>query len=152
MILGLFALGSAASGLVFGSRRFGSSFVTRLVVGAACMFVLELPLLVVRPLWGLAVVMVVAGMATAPTLITSMGLAQRLVPTAMLNEGMTVVLTGLVVGVSAGSAVAGAAVERLGAHEAYAVPVLAGLLALLIALAGRSRLARADGAPAPPRG
>jgi len=144
VMLALFALGSAASGVVFGTRVFRSSIVTRLVVGTAGMFVLELPVLFVDGLWPLAVVMAVAGVATAPTLITSMGLAQRLVPTAMLNEGMTIVLTGLIVGISAGSALGGAAVERLGAHEAYLVPVLAGLGALLTALAGWRRLARAD--------
>ncbi len=69
--------------------------------------------------------MLVAGIATAPTLITSMALAQRLVPVAMLNEGMTVVLTGLVVGVSAGSAISGVAIEALGPTRAYVVPVLA---------------------------
>jgi len=144
VMLGLFALGSAASGLVFGTRTIRSSVVTRLVAGAAGMFLLELPVLLFHGLWPLAVVMAVAGIATAPTLITSMALAQRLVPTAMLNEGMTIILTGLLVGISAGSALGGAAVERLGAHQAYAVPVLAGLLGLLVALAGWRRLANAD--------
>ncbi|MEO7058734.1 MAG: MFS transporter [Lapillicoccus sp.] len=144
VILGLFALGSAVSGLFFGLRSFRSSIVARLVVGVGLMFLLEIPVLLATNLWALAAVMAVAGIATAPTLITSMGLAQRLVPTAMLNEGMTIVLTGLLVGISAGSAVGGAAVERYGAHPAYLVPVAAGAGALVIALLGWRALARAD--------
>lgn len=144
VILGFFALGSAASGLVFGLRTFSSGIVTRLVIGVTLMFLLELPVLLATNLWVLAAVMTVAGIATAPTLITSMGLAQRLVPPAMINEGMTIVLTGLIVGVAARSAVGGAAVERLGAHTAYLVPVVAGFGALVIALVGWRTLARAD--------
>lgn len=144
VILGLFALGSAVSGLVFGLRTFRSGITTRLVIGVALMFLLELPVLLATDLRVLAAVMAVAGIATAPTLITSIGLAQRLVPTAMLNEGMTVVLTGLIIGISAGSAVGGAAVERLGAHPAYLVPVVAGLGALVIALVSWRTLRRAD--------
>lgn len=155
VVLGLFALGSAASGLAFGTRRFRSGVVTRLLVGVGLMALLEVPVLLVSgSLWALAGVMLVAGVATAPTLITSMGLAQRLVPPAMLNEGMTVVLTGLVVGVSGGSALGGAAVEALGPRPAYAVPVLASVVALVLALLGSRSLARAeravgDAGPAP---
>lgn len=151
VVLGLFALGSAVSGLVFGARRFRSSIVRRLLVGVTLMFLLELPvLLAAGHLPVLAGVMLVAGCATAPTLITSMALAQRLVPVAMLNEGMTVVLTGLVVGVSAGSAVSGVAIEALGPTRAYVVPVLASVGALLVALAGHRALARAVTATEPP--
>jgi len=145
VVLGLFALGSAVSGLVFGTRTFSSGVVTRLVIGVTLMALLELPvLLAAGNLWTLAVVMLVAGVATAPTLITSMGLAQRLVPPAMLNEGMTVVLTGLVVGVSSGSALGGAAVEALGPRPAYVVPVLAGVGAVVLALLGARSLVRAE--------
>ena len=150
VVLALFALGSAVSGVVFGTRTFRSGLVTRLVIGVALMFVLEVPVLLLADHLGLlAVAMLVAGVATAPTLITSMSLAQRLVPTAMLNEGMTVVLTGLIVGISVGSAGSGAAVERFGPQPAYAVSVAAGLGALLIALVGWRSLARAERATAP---
>ncbi|MDQ2756306.1 MAG: MFS transporter [Actinomycetota bacterium] len=145
VVLGLFALGSAVSGLVFGTRRFRSGVVTQLVVGVGLMALLELPVILASAhLWSLAAVMLVAGVATAPTLITSMGLAQRLVPPAMLNEGMTVVLTGLVVGVSSGSALGGAAVEALGPRQAYAVPVVAGVGAFVLALLGARSLVRAE--------
>jgi predicted MFS family arabinose efflux permease len=76
--------------------------------------------------------MFVAGSATAPMLITSLSLAQRLVPAALVTEGMAVAITGILIGISGGSAVGGGAIEAWGAQPAYAVPVVCGALALVI--------------------
>jgi predicted MFS family arabinose efflux permease len=138
VILGGFALGSTMAGIVFGSRVFRSTLTRRLMLAATAMFVLEAPALLVDGLWPLAVVMFVAGSATAPMLITSLSLAQRLVPGALVTEGMAVAITGILIGISAGSAVGGWAIEAWGAQTAYAVPVASGGLALaLIALRHR---------------
>ena len=144
VVLGAFALGSTLSGLVFGSRSFRSSMTSRLLVAAAAMVVLELPALVVPGVWPLVAVMFVAGSATAPMLITSLSLAQRLVPPALVTEGMAVAVTGILVGIAAGSALGGWAVEAWGAQRAYLVPVLAGAVAVVVVLARRHRLAAAE--------
>ncbi len=144
VVLGAFALGSTLAGIVFGSRVFRSTLTRRLVIAATGMFVLEVPALLVDGLWPLAVVMFVAGSATAPMLITSLSMAQRLVPKALVTEGMAVAITGILLGISAGSAVGGWAIEAWGAQVAYAVPVVSGGLALaLIALRSR-HLERAE--------
>jgi predicted MFS family arabinose efflux permease len=74
-------------------------------------------------------------------LITALTLAQRLVPPALITEGMAVAVTGILVGISAGTAIGGVLVEAIGAHPAYALPVAAAAIAALIAYAGRSRIA-----------
>ena len=154
VVLGGFALGSTIAGIVFGTRIFRSTLTRRLAVAAGAMFVLEVPALFAGGLWPLAVIMVVAGSATAPMLITSLSLAQKLVPRALVTEGMAVAVTGILIGISAGSAVAGWAIEAWGAQRAYAVPVAAGALALLVILARVRRLEGAElagtGIPAPP--
>ena len=132
VILGAFALGSTLAGIVFGSTVFRMTMTRRLLLAATGMFVLEIPALLVGGLWPLVVVMFVAGSATAPMLITSLSLAQRLVPAALVTEGMAVAITGILIGISGGSAVGGWAIEAWGAQRAYAVPVLAGALALAI--------------------
>lgn len=153
VILGGFALGSTLAGIVFGSRVFRSSMTRRLVLAAAAMFVLEVPALLVDGLWPLAVVMVVAGSATAPMLITSLSLAQRLVPQALVTEGMAVAITGILIGISAGSAVGGWAIEAWGAQAAYAVPVVSGGLALALVAVRYRHLERSElaGAAEPAR-
>ncbi|PRY55682.1 hypothetical protein BCF74_12266 [Knoellia remsis] len=147
VILGAFALGSAISAIVFGSRTFTGSIARRFVVCAAAMFVLELPVLFIDSLWGLAAMMLIAGSATAPTLITGMTLVQHLVPRAFITEGMAVAITGLLVGLASGTALAGMLVDAWGAHETFALPVAAALLATLIAAAWGRTIGRATRAP-----
>jgi predicted MFS family arabinose efflux permease len=142
IILGAFALGSTFAGIVFGSRVFRTTLTRRLLLAATGMFVLEVPALLVGGLWPLVVVMFVAGSATAPMLITSLSLAQKLVPPALVTEGMAVAITGILIGISGGSAVGGWAIEAWGAQAAYAVPVLAGGLALAIIAARYRHLER----------
>jgi predicted MFS family arabinose efflux permease len=127
---------------VFGSRVFRTTLTRRLLLAATGMFVLEVPALLVGGLWPLVVVMFVAGSATAPMLITSLSLAQKLVPAALVTEGMAVAITGILIGISGGSAVGGWAIEAWGAQSAYAVPVFAGGLALAIIAARYRHLER----------
>ena len=60
---------------------------------------------------------------------------------------VAVAVTGILVGISLGTAVGGWAVEHLGAHEAYAVPVAAGGVAVALVLLGRRTLVRAERNP-----
>ena len=140
-ILAAFALGSAISGLLFGARKLGDRIGRRFVLLAGAMCLLQAPVLLTDHLWALAGIMFVAGSATAPMLITALTLAQRLVPPALITEGMAVAVTGILVGISAGTAIGGVLVEAIGAHPAYALPVAAAAIAALIAYAGRSRIA-----------
>lgn len=143
-ILALYAVGSGLAGLVFGHFSHGRSLVKLLIVGTLGMVVLETPVLFAPNLWVLGGLMVVAGLATAPTLITVMNLIERLVPKAQLNEGMTVVLTGLIIGIAIGSAISGAVIDRVGSREGYLVAVAAGGLAVLMALGTRAFLTRRE--------
>ncbi|WP_411102193.1 MFS transporter [Streptomyces sp. cmx-4-9] len=135
-VLALQAAGSCAAGLVYGTRRPRS---LRRCVGA-------LSVLMALP-WAaagtgspaaLAAALLLAGMATAPTMVTAMARVHALTPPGRLNEGMTLAVTAILGGVAAGSAAAGLAVDHLGTTAAYALPAAAGLLALLVTAAGRS--------------
>jgi predicted MFS family arabinose efflux permease len=73
-----------------------------------------------------------------------MNLIGRIVPRAQINEGMTLVLTGLIVGIATGSAISGAVIDRVGERQGYWVAVLAAGAAFLMALGTRSFLSRRD--------
>ncbi|MGW3915795.1 MFS transporter [Streptomyces sp. NPDC005070] len=114
-------------------------------VGAMAVL-LTLPLLAVRLTGSLPVLagaLLVAGMATAPTMVTGMTLVQRRTPEGRLNEGMTLAVTGLLGGIAGGSAAGGWMVERWSPAAGYTVPVAAATTALVIAaLAARTGTAR----------
>lgn len=133
LVLAVFAVGSGAAAIVYGARALKSSLSRALLLGTVAMCVLEAPILLVDNLVALAVVLLIAGGATAPTLITAMKLAQTLVRPGQVNESMGVVFTGLLIGVAAGSALSGAVVERWGAHAGYFVPVASALGAIVFA-------------------
>lgn len=147
-VLALQAAGSCLAGVVFGALRLRGAVANRFVAGVAGMAVAVAPLTAAGSLRALAVLLFFAGMATAPTMATGMTLVQELVPPARLNEGMTTVYTGLLIGISAGAAAGGWTVDHMGpsaASGAYATPAAAGALALLAAAAGRRRLVTAAG-------
>jgi predicted MFS family arabinose efflux permease len=84
----------------------------------------------------------VAGLSIAPALVSGTSLVEATVPRSALTEALSWTTTGLTLGVTAGSALAGAAVDAWGAESAFAVPALAAGLAGLLALAGAPLLLR----------
>ncbi|MFH0516288.1 MFS transporter [Streptomyces sp. M41] len=148
VVLALYAAGSCGAGLVFGLLRFKGAPEPRWLLGICAMAVSMIPLLLVGNLPFLAVALFVAGMAVAPTMITTMSLIEEHVPRAQLTEGMTWVSTGLAVGVALGSSMAGWVIDAAGAKAGYGVPAVSGAVAVAVGFLGYRRLSR----PAPRRG
>lgn len=142
-LLALQAAGSCAAGLLYGALRPAGDLRRRLLVCLAGMTALmSLPLLAASATGSLAVLalaLLLAGAATAPTMVTGMTLLQRLIPDGRLNEGMTLAVTALLGGIATGSAMGGWLVEHVGAVAGYAAPVCAAALALLLAAAALRR-------------
>ncbi|MFH8754834.1 MFS transporter [Streptomyces atroolivaceus] len=142
-ILALQAGGSCAAGLLYGSLRPAVRVGRRLLLCLTGMTALmSLPLVAAATsdsLLVLAGCLLLAGAATAPTMVTGMTLVQRLTPQAQLNEGMTLAVTALLGGIAAGSAVGGWTVEHAGTATGYAVPMCAAALALAVAAMGTRR-------------
>ncbi|MFF4643707.1 MFS transporter [Streptomyces sp. NPDC001389] len=129
-VLALQAAGSCVAGLLYGARR-PRSLRTCLVALAGAM-TLPWAAAATGSLVPLALALLLAGMSTAPVMVTAMGLVQSRTPEGRLNEGMTLAVTAILAGISAGSATAGLAVDRLGTGTAYLLPAAAALAALLI--------------------
>ncbi|MFF3457875.1 MFS transporter [Streptomyces sp. NPDC002730] len=141
-VLALQAAGSCAAGLLYGSVRPARSLPRRLLTCIAAMTALmSLPLLAAATgsLLTLAGALLLAGMATAPTMVTGMTLVQRLTPEGQLNEGMTLAVTALLGGIAAGSATGGWTVEHASAPYGYVVPLSAAAVALLLSAAAKAR-------------
>ncbi|MFH8937963.1 MFS transporter [Streptomyces griseosporeus] len=139
VVLAFQAAGSAVAGLVYGAVGAKGSAARRYPWCLAAMAaLLALPLLAATlsgalPL--LAAALLIAGSATAPTMITTMTLVQERTPEGRLNEGMTLAVTGLLGGIAAGSATGGWAADHLSPAAGYGVPVAAAATALLLSVA-----------------
>ncbi|ATW51052.1 MFS transporter [Streptomyces xantholiticus] len=141
-VLAVYALGSCLAGAVFGLLNPKGEPGRRWVLGVCAMAVSMIPLQLAGSLPFLAVALFVAGLAIAPTMVTTMALVEAHVPRSKLTEGMSWTSTGLAVGVALGSAAAGWVVDAQGAAAGYAVPGVAGALAAGVAFLGYRRLRR----------
>jgi predicted MFS family arabinose efflux permease len=132
-LLALWALGSLLAGVVTGAIhwRRGPSFQVR--VGALGMACAMAPLYFVGSIPVMGVLLLIGGVAIAPTMIATMSLTQASVPPARLTEGMGIMQTGVIAGVAPGAALGGWVVDAQGASAAYLVSLAAGLLAALAA-------------------
>ena len=134
IVLGVFALGSFLAGLLYGAHQWLSPLSRRFVILVAALalgvsiffFVTSIPML--------AAVMFVVGFAIAPTLITGNQLIQRLVPGRQLTQGFAWSGTAISLGVAAGSALAGMAIDRIGSRGGYLVVMGSAVCAAVIAI------------------
>jgi predicted MFS family arabinose efflux permease len=148
LVLAAYAGGSLVAGLVYGVARLPGSLAARFV-GCAVFFALAgQAVLTVGSLVLFLPVAFLAGLAIAPVLVSGLSLVESRVPRTALTEALTWTNTGLTLGVTAGSALAGVAVDAWGAGTAFAVPAVAAGLAGVLALAGAPLLRRAPAAGA----
>lgn len=147
--LSAYAAGSLVAGLVYGIVRLPGSLVARFL-GTALLFALVAQALhLVGSLPALIGIAFLAGLTIAPVLVSGLSVVESRVARASLTEGLTWTTTGLTVGVTAGSSLAGAAVDHWGAEAAFAVPALGAALTGLLAVVAWTVLRRPVAAQVP---
>lgn len=112
------------------------------LLAAAC---LALP--AVQSVAAAAVVLAVLGLWVGPFLVTGYGLAERVAPRQRGGLVMTLLASGIMAGVAAGSSAAGLVADGYGFVGAFWVPVAGGGAALLVALGAVRQLHRESGTP-----
>jgi MFS family permease len=144
-LLALWALGSMAGGLAFGSRA-SDRGPERRMVGLLLLVVAGIALLAVASgVVQLAAGMVLAGLGIAPAIACLYLLVDRLAPAGTVTEAFTWVTTAFASGFAAGTALGGSLVHGVGTDRAFLVAA-AGVAAA--ALLGRLRRPVLAGAPA----
>lgn len=133
-VLAVFACGSMLSGLGYGLRHWASPLWRRFALGVVALAAGVSLFFVVTSLPMLAAVMFVTGFTIAPTIINGNGLVTSFVRHDQLTTGLAWVGTALGVGVSIGSAAAGGAVDREGAHGGFLVVAASAAFAVLATL------------------
>lgn len=140
----LLGIGSVSAGLALGRMRGTPDHPRRLLAFASAMWVLSLPLLAVHGLWALAGELVILGFAIAPYMITTFTLGEVITPRARLATAMTFLAGATGLGYANGAAVAGRLVDAHGATSAFGVTLTATSIALVLAVAARRLLTRAQ--------
>ena len=147
-VLASWALGSLISGVLYGAVHWQASLGRRLLIACPVFALSIVPLPFVPTLPVLAAVVFVAGFTISPTLIAAFGLVEARVPAAQLTEGLTWSTTGIGLGITVASAVAGQVIDDHGASDAFFVAVASGICAAAVALLAARPLTRAGQKPA----
>ncbi|MCD4533967.1 MFS transporter [Nocardioides sp. cx-169] len=127
----------------------------RVLMSAALLLPLALPLLWVDSVTALVVVVLLLGFGVAPYMIGVFSIGERAVPPARVGLAMTLLAGATGIGYAVGSTLAGRLADAEGHTAAFAVTVGATVVALLIAVAGqrsahRMLTARAQASAASP--
>ena len=134
LIAGL-AAGSMVAGIGWGTVHWTVPLRHRLVAVLGLLTLLTVPLLLITSYWLMLPVVVLAGVAVSPSLISAFTLAEVLVPRSAVTEAFTWIGTALALGVAIGASAAGKIVDAAGANASFLVAtVAAGLAAIAVAV------------------
>lgn len=139
VLLALWSVGSMVGGIRYSSARWRSTLGSRYALLLVANVLFTAPLLVAGPIGLAAGFSFVAGLAVAPAFSCLYSLVGHVVIPGSEHEAFGWTVSGLVAGVAAGSAVAGAAIGPLGVHGPFVLAELAAALAALGATRFRGR-------------
>src|SRR5919107_3857102 len=139
-LLALVAAGSLFAGLAYGARSWRWPLDKRFVASVVVLWGGTVPLTLAPSVSLMAPAAVLAGVAIAPTLIAGFTLAQRLVASGKLTEGLNWTITALGTGAAIGAWTAGLIADSAGGRAAFLVSVLAGGATVVVATYGRGKL------------
>ncbi len=136
LVLGCYALGSAAAALWYGARAWASPLDRRFKTGLLVLAVMMIPPVLVTDLWTMMIVVFFSGLAISPSVIPGYGLIEQRVPPHQLTEGLALVSTMVGLGVAAGASASGRLVDAYGSSASFLVPLGAAVLAAVVGVAG----------------
>ncbi|OIJ64531.1 MFS transporter [Streptomyces mangrovisoli] len=140
-LMAALGLGALVGGTVYGVRRWTGAPEGRLRVLVGLLAVCYLPLLLMPGAVAMTFLTAVAGVFLAPAIACAFIIVDRQAPAGTVTEAFSWLVTTFTVGASVGTGLAGPVVEAGGAVWGFAVPGVAGVVSLLVLLAGARVLA-----------
>jgi MFS family permease len=148
LLIAALAAGSMVAGIGWGTVRWRVRLRHRLVWVLSLLTVLTVPLTLVQGYWLMLPLVVLAGIAVSPSLISTFTLAEVLVPRASVTEAFTWIGTAMALGVAVGASVSGKIVDSAGANASFLVAtVSAGAAAIVVGVRQRCLHVPAEQAP-----
>jgi len=134
--VGLYPLGSAISGLIYGLIHWKISSTIRYTVSLAVMTVCTSGILFFQDLDTIAFWIIVSGIAIGPALISANAFMKELVPLSRLNESFAFLGAAISIGITIGSTLSGVIVEEFDGWKGFYFMTAATALATVISCFG----------------
>lgn len=146
-VFACFSLSSLIGALFYGAKNWQIPLWKRFYF---CLAVVNLGIgsfMFAHNLWTIMIIYLLIGVCQAPTWINGNQLMLHLVPPARFTEGMAWMGAMNSIGSSAGSAIAGQAIDRMGAHGGFLVVTALALGSLAVAFVGLRQIKHSTETP-----
>ena len=150
ILLALFSIGSLSAALVYGARTWRQPTWQLFVFGVILMAIGMSFFPVAFNIWTMAAVILITGLTCAPTMTNVNVIIQKSVSPAKLTEGLTWMSTSINLGTSLGTAIAGPAIDSIGARGGLLTMAGAGWAMVVLMLIGLPALRKSEAQPTPP--
>ena len=140
LLMATFAFASMLAGFWYGERTFKLPAHTLWIRCLGWLVLALLPFAFATNLVMLVPAMFLAGLLIAPTSIAGQLLIKKTLPNKLLNEGMSLIVTAMILGMAAGSWLSGLLIDKFGPLHTGAFPAVAVLIAFAIVITRHSKL------------
>ena len=140
LALAAYAAGSLAGGIWIGARPAATDLARRYALALTAFAAGLLLLLLASSIGSMVLLILVAGLPIAPAFAAAYGLIDDTAPSGTSTEAFAWMSTAIVLGLAAGTAAAGALIERAGTDASLALACAAGFAGLACAVLGRATL------------
>jgi MFS family permease len=134
--VGLYPIGSAVSGLIYGLIHWKISSSIRYTVSLVIMTICTSGILFFQDLETIVFWIIVSGIAIGPALISANAFMKELVPISRLNESFAFLGAALSIGITLGSTLSGIIVDKFDGWKGFYFMTGATALAAIISVAG----------------
>jgi MFS family permease len=134
--VGLYPIGSAVSGLIYGIIHWKISSSIRYTASLVIMTICTSGILFFQDLETIVFWIIVSGIAIGPALISANAFMKELVPLSRLNEAFSFLGAALSIGITLGSTISGVIVDEFDGWKGFYFMTGATALAALISIAG----------------
>ncbi|QPK81301.1 MFS transporter [Schaalia sp. ZJ405] len=145
-----FSGGSMIGAMLYGMRDWKSPLWIRFYSGLGVLALSCSALIFVDSMLTAGIIMLIAGLFQAPTVVNINQILLRIVPSSRFTEGMSFLGSMWVVGISLSNFVAGQAIDRLGSAGGFATIIGFALAALVLAVVSMPSVRRSLGSEAQP--
>ncbi|MFW9080756.1 MFS transporter [Pseudomonas sp. P2757] len=149
-ILASYALGSLVAGLTFGALRISLPIEKQFFIGILVTAVTGVLPIFSTDVYVLSLMLFIAGMSFAPTMVVVMNLGTIILPPSRITEGLTWMTTGISIGVALGGMLSGPVIDAYGARAGFGVAIGAGVMMMVVVLVGLRTLSAVSAAEVEP--
>lgn len=140
LLLATLSLSSMLSGFWYGARSFKLSEPSLWIRCMGLLVAALVPFVFAEHLIILTLTLFIAGLAIAPTVISGQVLTERILPTALKNEGMSIVVTAMIFGMAFGGWLSGMLIDIIGVQLTGMLPAMATFMAFVFGVMGTRSL------------